>query len=139
MKLINLVKDLEDEKIDESKLVWKTLNGSISFEREETCHWKQFFKSNKTSTLFSFVSFSPTEGLLLISKSKPLKFIRITNDDYNFGYNPTDLRPLSLGFWMNGLTAQDLDTKLSVAREDCGKPLGWFFYSFLVLIIPLKI
>ncbi len=81
-------------------------------------------KLNKKPIIFSFVSFSPTEGLLLISKSKPPKFIRITDDDFSFGYNPTDLKPQSQGFWANGLTAQDLDTKFSVAREDCVNPLG---------------
>ena len=105
-------------------MIWQTLDGSISFEREGTCRWKQFSKPNKKSTIFAFVSSSPNEGLFLVSKSKPLKFIRITDDEYYSGSDLKDLKIQSQGSWLNELTSKEVDVKLNDAKEDCLKPFG---------------
>ncbi len=72
-----------------------------------------------------------------MSKSKPLKYIHITEDEFSFGTDPKDLKIQSQGSWQNGLTSKEVDFKLNDAKEDCGKPSGGQFY-LITLIYSFK-
>jgi hypothetical protein len=109
-----------DDRIDASKLVWQTLDGLISFERDGTCLWKQ--TSKKKTSLFSFLFFSPNEGLFLVTELRPHKFVRITDDDFSFGSDPKDLKAQAQGSWLNGLTLKELDADLSDSKTNCALP-----------------
>jgi hypothetical protein len=59
-----------------------------------------------------------------VSKSKPVKYIHITDGDFNLGSDLKDFKIQSQGSWQNEMTWKELDAELNDAREDCNQPLG---------------
>ncbi len=108
---------MKDRNETSSNLACRLLDGSVSFERNDTCNWKNISIKTKEPTWFSFVSFSPIDGLLLVSKTNPPTCILITDDDYSLGPspNPKDLKIQFQGAWLNDLTSKEVDAALASA------------------------
>ncbi len=117
---------MKDRNETSSNLAWQLLDGSVSFERNDTCNWKNISIKTKEPTWFSFVSSSPIDGLLLVSKTNPPTYILITDDDYSLGPSPNtkDLKLQFQGAWLNDLTSKEVDAALASAKQECFKPSG---------------
>jgi hypothetical protein len=108
--------------LNKVKLIWRSLDDSISFETEDFCRWKRFSKEQEEPTLFSFVSSSPNGGLVLVSQSNEDKlYAKLSQLTYKSGVSPEDVRFQFEGRWQNGLTLKEIDSKLSLAKETCSE------------------
>ncbi len=89
------------------------------------CRWKRFSTGKKESTLFSFVSSSPDEGLVLVSRSTREKlYAKLSELTYKSGISPEDVTFQFEGNWENELSLEEVDAELSDAKEDCARPSG---------------